>query len=445
MNNPVTRFAPSPTGLLHVGNIRTALLNFLVSKKDNGKFFLRIDDTDNERSKDKYINAIKDDLAWLGIGYDGLFKQSERIKLYDDAFNILKTKELVYPCFETPDALEKKRKRLIARRLPPVYDRAALKLSVSEINDLINKGNKPYWRFKLSNKRVKFNDLIRGDVSIDLAAQSDPVIRRKDGDYLYNLPSVVDDIDMNVTHIIRGEDHITNSGIQLEIFSALGAVTPIFGHNSLLVSENGEPFSKRNAASSIEQIREQGIEPNALNSLIASIGSSVDIQIFKSIDDITKYFEITSLGKAPARYDKNQLVRLNSQLISSYSFDEISKIIGNNTDDFSEEFWDCIRQNISEISEINVWLKIINEPINYNLDIDKNYLNIAQDVLPIEPWDKKTWDEWVKMLKDKTQKRGKELFMPIRLALTGKTTGPELNKLILLLGYNKVMNRLKRQ
>ena len=180
------------------------------------------------------------------------------------------------------------------------------------------------------------------------------------------------------------------------------------------------------------------------NSLIASIGSSVDIQIFKSIDDIAKYFEITSLGKAPARYDKNQLVRLNSQLISSYSFEEISKIISNNTGDFSEEFWDCIKQNISEISEINIWLKIINEPVNHNLDIDKNYLNIAQDVLPMEPWDKKTWDEWIEMLKDKTQKRGKDLFMPIRLALTGKTTGPELNKLILLMGYNKVLDRLKR-
>ena len=309
----------------------------------------------------------------------------------------------------------------------------------------MDSGKKPYWRFKLSSKKVKFKDLIRGDVSVDLAAQSDPVIKREDGDYLYNLPSVVDDIDMNITHIIRGEDHITNSGIQIEIFNALNSNIPLFGHNSLLVSENGEPFSKRNAAASIEQLKEKDIDPNAVNSLNASIGSSVDIEAFESLDLLADKFEISSLSKSPARYSNNQLDKLNSQLISNYDFEKISLLLKDKNDCLDAEFWDCIKQNISTLSEVNDWIKILNEPIEGDYNLEENYLTIAQDLLPNEPWDSKTWDEWISRLKEKTQKKGKELFMPIRIALTGKTNGPELNKLILLMGYNKVMERLKRK
>ena len=445
MSNSITRFAPSPSGLLHVGNVRTALLNFLVSKRSNGKFILRIDDTDQERSKNKYIDSIKEDLNWLGLKYDECYQQSNRIKLYDEAFDILKAKGLIYPCFETPDELDKKRKRLITRRMPPVYDRAALKLEQDEIKSLLVSGKKPYWRFKLSSKKVKFKDLIRGDINVDLAAQSDPVIKREDGNYLYNLPSVIDDIDMNITHIIRGEDHITNSGIQIEIFNALDANIPIFGHNSLLVSENGEPFSKRNAAASIEQLKEKGIDPNAVNSLNASIGSSVDIEAYESLDLLADKFEISSLSKSPARYSNNQLDKLNSQLISNYDFDQISQLIKDKNNIFDEEFWDCIKQNISTLSEVSDWIRILNEPIKGDFNIEENFLIVAQELLPNEPWDSKTWNEWISKLKEKTQKKGKELFMPIRLALTGKTNGPELNKLILLMGYNKVMERLKRK
>ncbi len=445
MNNSITRFAPSPSGLLHVGNARTALLNFLVSKRSNGKFILRIDDTDQERSKNKYIDSIKENLNWLGLKYDECYQQSNRIKLYDEAFDILKAKGLIYPCFETPDELDKKRKRLITRRMPPVYDRAALKLEQDEIKSLLDSGKKPYWRFKLSSKKVKFEDLIRGDINVDLAAQSDPVIKREDGNYLYNLPSVVDDIDMSITHIIRGEDHITNSGIQIEIFNALDANIPIFGHNSLLVSENGEPFSKRNAAASIEQLKEKGIDPNAVNSLNASIGSSVDIEAYESLDLLADKFEISSLSKSPARYSNNQLDKLNSQLISNYNFDQISQLIKDKNNIFDEEFWDCIKQNISTLSEVSDWIRILNEPIKGDFNVEENFLIVAQDLLPNEPWDLKTWDEWISKLKEKTQKKGKELFMPIRLVLTGKKNGPELNKLILLMGYNKVMDRLKRK
>ena len=445
MNNPITRFAPSPSGLLHVGNVRTALLNYLVSKKDNGHFILRIDDTDTERSKDKFINNIQQDLNWLGLNYDEYYQQSERIKLYDEAFELLKNKELVYPCFETPDELDKKRKRLIARRMPPVYDRAALKHTKDEIDSFLESGKKPHWRFKLSNKKITFDDLIRGEVNVDLAAQSDPVLKREDGDYLYNLPSVVDDIEMNITHIIRGEDHITNSGIQIEIFNALDSGIPIFGHNSLLVSESGEPFSKRNSAASINQLREDGIDPNAINSLNASIGSSVDIEAYNSLNLLAQKFEITSLGRAPARYSNDQLYKLNSELLSNYDFEKIISLLGDDKGSFNIEFWDCIKQNISNISEVLEWIRIIDDPININTDIDYEYLNIAQDILPNEPWNTETWDQWILKIKEKTQRKGKDLFMPIRLALTGKTKGPELNKLILLMGYNKVMERLKRR
>ena len=445
MNNPITRFAPSPSGLLHVGNVRTALLNYLVSKKDNGHFILRIDDTDTERSKDKFINNIQQDLNWLGLNYDEYYQQSERIKLYDEAFELLKNKELVYPCFETPDELDKKRKRLIARRMPPVYDRAALKHTKDEIDSFLESGKKPHWRFKLSNKKITFDDLIRGEVNVDLAAQSDPVLKREDGDYLYNLPSVVDDIEMNITHIIRGEDHITNSGIQIEIFNALDSGIPIFGHNSLLVSESGEPFSKRNSAASINQLREDGIDPNAINSLNASIGSSVDIEAYNSLNLLAQKFEITSLGRAPARYSNDQLYKLNSELLSNYDFEKIISLLGDDKGSFNIEFWDCIKQNISNISEVLEWIRVIDDPINVYTDIDYEYLNIAQDLLPNEPWNTETWDQWILKIKEKTQRKGKDLFMPIRLALTGKTKGPELNKLILLMGYNKVMERLKRR
>ena len=445
MNNPITRFAPSPSGLLHVGNVRTALLNYLVSKKDNGHFILRIDDTDTERSKDKFINNIKQDLNWLGLNYDEYYQQSERIKLYDEAFELLKNKELVYPCFETPDELDKKRKRLIARRMPPVYDRAALKYTKDEIDSFLESGKKPHWRFKLSNKKITFDDLIRGEVNVDLAAQSDPVLKREDGDYLYNLPSVVDDIEMNITHIIRGEDHITNSGIQIEIFNALDSGIPIFGHNSLLVSESGEPFSKRNSAASINQLREDGIDPNAINSLNASIGSSVDIEAYNSLNLLAQKFEITSLGRAPARYSNDQLYKLNSELLSNYDFEKIISLLGDNKGSFNREFWDCIKHNISNISEVFEWIRVIDEPINIDIDIEYEYLNVAQDLLPNEPWNIETWDQWILKIKEKTERKGKDLFMPIRLALTGKTKGPELNKLILLMGYNKVMERLKRK
>ena len=441
-SNLITRFAPSPSGLLHVGNARTALLNFLVAKKDKGQFILRIDDTDEERSKEEYVTQIKEDLLWLGIEFEEVYKQSERIKLYDAAFESLVNKGLIYPCFETPEDLENKRKRLIARRMPPVYDRASLSLSEEEIKEKIDSGIEPYWRFKLSNRRINFNDIIRGEINVDTAAQSDPVIKRIDGGYLYNLPSVVDDIDMKISHIIRGEDHITNSAIQIEIFEALDSSPPIFGHNSLLVRENGEPFSKRNSASSINQLKEEGFESIAINSLNASIGSSLNIEAFYSLDEIAERFEITSLGKSSARYSIDQLIKLNSQVISGYDFETISKFLDNKYPDINEDLWECVKQNISNLSEIDEWYNIVNGSIAIDSDRDADFLKLAEQLLPNEPWNESTWDNWISVLKKETSKSGKDLFLPLRLAITGKSRGPELNKLILLIGYNEIKNRL---
>ena len=280
------RFAPSPTGPLHIGGLRTALFNYLFSLKNSGKFILRIDDTDSERSTKEFSNQILNDLDWLGIKIDEIHKQSERLEIYKVYFQKLIDCNYVYKCYETAEELDTKRKRLVARRMPPVYDRSSLYLSDDEVKKYLDEGRKPYWRFKLSGKRTNFNDLIRGEVSVDTSAQSDPVIVREDGGFLYNLPSVIDDIEMGITNIIRGEDHVTNSGIQVEMFECLEKEPPIFGHHPLLVDENGDPFSKRNSAASVKGLMEENYEPMAINSLNASIGTSLEINIFKSLNDI---------------------------------------------------------------------------------------------------------------------------------------------------------------
>ena len=333
MSNSITRFAPSPSGLLHVGNVRTALLNFLVSKRSNGKFILRIDDTDLERSTDEFAEQIISDLKWLGIKVDEIHKQSERIDTYKKYFNQLVEDGFLYKCFETQDELDYKRKRLISRRMPPVYDRASLNLSENDKNKYLDEGRKPYWRFKLSGKKSVFNDLIRGEVVVDTSAQSDPVVVREDGGFLYNLPSVIDDVEMGITNIIRGEDHVTNSGIQIEMFSSLGKNAPIFGHHPLLVDENGDPFSKRNAALSIKGLKDKNFEPMAINSLNSSIGTSIEINSFHSLKEISDILDLSKLGRAPGRFSLDQLTKLNSSQLSILSFEEIKDRCGKPSDD----------------------------------------------------------------------------------------------------------------
>lgn len=439
----ITRFAPSPTGLLHVGNTRTALINYLLALKEDGKFILRIDDTDEERSKDEFIDQIKQDLEWLEINFQETFRQSERLTRYNENFEKLKENGLIYPCFEDPEELERKRKRLIERRKPPVYDRAALNLSQNEIAKLIDKGTKPYWRFKLSSKRVIFNDLVRGEVRVETSAQSDPVIKRDDGGYLYNLPSVVDDIDMGITHVVRGEDHVTNSAIQVEMFEALDKPVPIFGHHPMLVNGNGEPFSKRNAASSIKSLREKYLNPIAINSLNISIGTSIDLKPIYSMKEMAENFDIGTLGRAPARYSEKQLLKLNSMIVSSLSFLQLSDDFKELGYDINEDIWECIKNNIETLTEVKEWLKVIKGPIKNENKLDSEFMRIAEKLLPEEPWDETAWEKWVSKIKERTKKTGKDLFLPLRRAITGKSNGPELNKLIILIGYKEIRNRLK--
>ena len=439
----ITRFAPSPTGLLHVGNTRTALINYLLALKEDGKFILRIDDTDEERSKDEFIDQIKQDLEWLEINFQEIFRQSERLTRYNENFEKLKENGLIYPCFEGPEELERKRKRLIERRKPPVYDRAALNLSQNEIAKLIDKGKKPYWRFKLSSKRVIFNDLVRGEVRVETSAQSDPVIKRDDGGYLYNLPSVVDDIDMGITHVVRGEDHVTNSAIQVEMFEALDKPVPIFGHHPMLVNGNGEPFSKRNAASSIKSLREKYLNPIAINSLNISIGTSIDLKPIYSMKEMAENFDIGTLGRAPARYSEKQLLKLNSMIVSSLSFLQLSDDFKELGYDINEDIWECIKNNIETLTEVKEWLKVIKGPIKNENKLDSEFMRIAEKLLPEEPWDETAWEKWVSKIKERTKKTGKDLFLPLRRAITGKSNGPELNKLIILIGYKEIRNRLK--
>ncbi len=387
----VTRFAPSPTGLLHVGNIRTALLNYLFTIKNNGKFILRIDDTDLERSTDEFAEQIISDLKWLGIKIDKIYKQSNRIDTYKKYFNQLVENGFLYECFETQEELDYKRKRLISRRMPPVYDRASLNLSENEKNKYLDEGRKPYWRFKLSGKKNVFNDIIRGEVVVDTSAQSDPVVVREDGGFLYNLPSVIDDIEMGITNIIRGEDHVTNSGIQIEMFSSLGKNAPIFGHHPLLVDENGDPFSKRNAALSIKGLKDKNFEPMSINSLNTSIGTSIEINLFHSLKEISDILDFSKLGRAPGRFSIDQLTKLNSSQLSILSFEEIKDRLKNKNIIINEPLWEIVKNNINFLSEYRKWDTIVNKEIETEI-FDKEFLKLAADVLPNQPWDEKTWE-----------------------------------------------------
>ena len=437
----ITRFAPSPTGLLHVGNIRTALFNYLFSLKNSGKFILRIDDTDSERSTEEFSNQILNDLDWLGIKIDEIHKQSERLEIYKVYFQKLIDCNYVYKCYETAEELDTKRKRLVARRMPPVYDRSSLYLSNDEVKQYLDEGRKPYWRFKLSGKRTNFNDLIRGEVSVDTSAQSDPVIVREDGGFLYNLPSVIDDIEMGITNIIRGEDHVTNSGIQVEMFKCLEKEPPIFGHHPLLVDENGDPFSKRNSATSVKGLMEENYEPMAINSLNASIGTSLEINIFKSLNDIANEIDLNQIARAPARFSMNQLSRLNSDILSRLDIETVSERLKSNDIIFDQKIWDVIKSNIRNINEYKEWYEIINGSIKVE-NLDQDFINLTESLLPLEPWDDSTWGDWIALIKKSSDKKGKDLFLPLRRAITGLNDGPELKNIILLMGYDKMKTRL---
>ncbi|MBV9990776.1 MAG: glutamate--tRNA ligase [Alphaproteobacteria bacterium] len=433
----LVRFAPSPTGLLHVGNARTAVVNWLFAKKTGGKFLLRIDDTDTERSKPEYETAIIEDLGWLGLSHDLFARQMERSAAHAAAAEKLKAGGRLYPAYETAAELERRRKRQIAMHKPPVYDRAALALTEAERAKLEAEGRKPHWRFKLSQSKVGWRDRIRGDVEIDTAHLSDPVLIREDGRFLYTLPSVADDIDFAVTHIVRGEDHVTNTAAQIEIFEALGAAVPEFAHFPLLVGAGGEALSKRIGSLSLREIRDGGIEAQALVSYLAKTGTSDAIELRVSLDELAREFDFGKIGRAPAHFDPKELEGLNARLLHALPLEAVTARLPG----MSAALWDAIKPNLTRLADAPALAALVTGPVAPVIE-DKALAEAAAGLLPPEPWSEETWGAWTKAVGAATGAKGRALFHPLRLALTGREQGPELKKLLPLIGRERALKRL---
>lgn len=435
------RFAPSPTGYLHVGNIRAALINWLFARKQGGVFILRLDDTDRDRSQGKYAEAIREDLTWLGLGWDETYQQSERFALYDAAAEALKKAGRLYPCFETPEELEVKRRMQLARRQPPVYDREALNLSAAGIKKFEAEGRKPHWRFKTRlPATVEFEDLIRGHAHFDLASVSDPVLVREDGSYLYALPSVVDDLEMNISHVIRGEDHVTNSAVQTQIFGALGGSAPQFAHFPLLQAADKSGLSKRGGSLSIRQLRADGIEPEALLSLLAHIGTSDAIQPCWDMAPLVDGFDFGKFARATAKFHIGDLKHLNAKIVHGLSYQAAKERLGGKM--VGEQEWSVIRPNISSLNEVAAWHHMIKGPIKPVIE-DKDLLAVALSAFPEGKLDENSWSSWARAIQGATGKKGRDLFMPLRLALTGMDHGPEMKLLLPLIGAERAKARLQ--
>ena len=435
----IVRFAPSPTGRMHIGNARTAILNWLFAKKTGGKFMLRYDDTDTARSTVEFAEGIAADLDWLGITPDLVARQSERFDIHAEAADRLRKIERLYACYETADELDRRRKRQLARGKPPIYDRAALKLSAAERAGLEAEGRKPHWRFKLDHANVEWHDLIRGPQHIDTTSLSDPVLVREDGSYLYTLPSVVDDIEFGITHVIRGEDHVVNAAVQIEITEALGATPPTYAHHSLLSGADGKGLSKRLGSLSIASMRESGLEAMAVASHAALLGTSQNIHPCTDYTELIEGFDLAKLSRAPARFDEAELRHLNARLLHITPWEKVRGRLGFG----SETFWNAIRGNVETLADSNIWHNIITNRIKTALPADqREFLARALRHLPPEPWGASTWKTWTDAVKAATGRKGRELFMPLRLALTGLDHGPELAQLLPIIGREKVLERL---
>ena len=437
------RFAPSPTGRLHVGNIYVALNNWLFARQRGGSFLLRLDDTDTERSTADFAAGIEADLTWLGLTWDSFARQSDRLEAYDAAAEKLKAAGRLYPCYESAEELALKRKVQLGQGKPPVYDRAALKLTPENRAKLEADGHRPHWRFKLEPRRVDWKDLVRGDEHVDTASQSDPVLIRADGTYLYTLCSIVDDIDLGVTHVIRGNDHVTNTATQIQIFEALGATAPVFAHLPLLVDAAGEGLSKRLGSLSISDLRAQGLEPMALNAYLAHIGTGDPVLPARNISELVAQHDLAKFGKSSPRFDPAELLHLNARLLHLLPYDEAKPHLASlGLAEVDAALWDVARANVEKVEEIAEWLRICRGAIAPKLG-DTAFAAAAADVLPPEPWDDGTWKNWTEAVKNATGRKGKDLFMPLRLALTGLEHGPELKLLLPLIGRAKALRRLK--
>ncbi len=432
----VTRFAPSPTGYLHIGNLRAALFNYLIAKKAGGEFILRLDDTDPERSTQAFADAIKEDLEWLGMGWDRLERQSDRLDLYAAAADTLRDKGRFYEAWETPTELDLKRKKQLNMGLPPVYDRAALALTDAEKEALRAERGQGVWRFKLDHERIEWTDGILGDLSIDAASVSDPVLIRADGQVLYTIASVVDDTDMGVTHVVRGSDHVTNTATQIQIMAALGHPAPAFAHHSLLTGPQGEALSKRLGTLALRDLREAGMEPMALLSHMARIGSSQPVDLVGSVDELAEGFDLAHFGSAPTKFDVEDLWPLTARVLHETPYDEVSGEIATLgvPDEIAPAFWDVARANISTRAEIAEWWALFRDGATPMVaEEDKAFVEQAFAMLPDLPYDAETWSTWTSAVKEATGRKGKGLFMPLRKAVTGLERGPEMADVMRLL------------
>src|SRR5277367_836395 len=436
------RFAPSPTGFLHVGNVRAALANYLFARHHDGRFILRIDDTDAERSRDEYAEAIARDLQWLGLEWDESFRQRDRIDHYAAAAERLKESGRLYPCFESEDELRAKREQRLKRGLAPVYDRAMLKLTAEQRAQAEANGKRPYWRFLLSNTVMEWQDMVLGRRQVKLSAVSDPVLIRADGTPLYTFTSVVDDIATGITHIIRGEDHITNTGVQMDIFAALGADPGAlqFAHLPLLTDSDGGKLSKRLDSLTLRTLRHDGVEPTAITAYLASLGTSNDPQP-SPIAELAARFDLTHVSHSAARFDVSQLLALNRRVLHALDFAAVADRLPPGA---TEAFWLTVRGNLDLLSEARFWWDVVAGTIvPPPMETDSDFLRHAAATLPPEPWNAEVWRDWTDALKQATGRKGRSLFMPLRLALTGEDHGPELRELLPLLGRARAKQRLR--
>ena len=437
------RFAPSPTGLLHVGNVRSAILNWVYSKKNNGNFILRLDDTDQSRSTKEFEEKIKENLNWLGINWDKTFNQSKRVENYNFKIEKLKNDGRLYPCFESSEELSLKKKSLLASGKPPIYDRSSLLLNGEEIIKKISSGKKPHWRFKLEEGIIEWDDLIKGNVNFDPKNLSDPILIREDGSLLYHLPSVIDDVEEEITHIIRGEDHISNTAFHIQLFKALDAKAPHFAHHPFLTDQEGKGFGKRIGSLSIENLKSEGYEQITILNYLTNIGSSEDIKPEISIDNIVESFDIKNISNSSAKFSERVLKSLNSDVLKNYKFEQVNKKLDLEIKGIDlEKLWIFSQNNIEFLKDVKDWVKTIDSiiPIEQH-DIPNNLIKSAIENIPEEPFTYETWDKWTKSIMEQTGLKGKSLFMPLRLILTGKERGPELKNFLPLLNKQTLLRK----
>lgn len=443
---PVLRFAPSPTGLLHVGNARTALLNALIARRRGGTFILRLDDTDAARSRAEFADAIAADLAWLGIPPDLSLRQSDRLALYADAAGRLTAAGRLYACYESEEELDLKRKLQRARGLPPVYDRAGLRLTEAERARYAAEGRAPHWRFLLSQREVAWNDGVRGPQQVDTASLSDPVLVRADGSFLYTLPSVVDDMALGVTQVVRGEDHVTNTAVQIEIIEALGGTPPLFAHHNLLTLPSGEGLSKRLGHLSLSALRAEGIEALAVAAAAVLVGTARPVQAVASLDDLAALVDLSDISRAPARFDPQDLASLSARTLHLMPFAAARPRLLAQGIDADEAFWLAVRGNLLRFEDAAHWWRVCHAPLAAAAAAapeDVGFLAAAAAALPAEPWDGSTYGSWIAAIKATSGRGGKALFRPLRRALTGEDRGPELAGLLPLMGRARVDARLR--